>query len=110
MGALLAAELGRPVTVGFLSAAEPRLEQAVERARTESPDRRVVIASYLLAPGYFQSLVHRAGGDVATDPLLIDGQAPPWELVDVVIDRFVRLCDERVTEAYQGGLTNATTW
>ncbi|WP_323743523.1 sirohydrochlorin chelatase [Agreia pratensis] len=110
MGSMLAAELGRPVTVGFLSAAEPRIEQAVERARTESPDRRVVIASYLLAPGYFQSLVHRAGGDVVTDPLLIDGQAPPWELVDVVIDRFVRLCDERFTEAYQGGRANATTW
>lgn len=110
MASLLAAELQRPVALGFLSAAEPRLEQAVTMARAESPGRRVVVASYLLAPGYFQSLVHRAGGDVVTDPLLIDGQASPAELVDVVIDRFERLCDEHVSEAYQTGCARATTW
>ncbi|PPF65475.1 cobalamin biosynthesis protein CbiX [Clavibacter michiganensis] len=110
MGSLLAAELKRPVTVGFLSAAEPRLEQAVTTVRAESPGRRVVVASYLLAPGYFQSLVHRAGADVVTDPLLIDGQSPPPELVDVVVDRFERQCDEHVSEAYQTGRTRATTW
>ena len=110
MGSLLAAELRRPVAVGFLSAAEPRLEEAVAVTRAEQPGRRVVVASYLLAPGYFQSLVHRAGGDVVTDPLLIDGQAPPSELVDIVIDRFEGEYDEHVSEAYQGGRTDATTW
>ena len=110
MGSLLAAELDRPVTVGFLSAAEPRLEQAVAMARSESPGRRVVVASYLLAPGYFQSLVHRAGGDVVTQPLLIDGEMPPSELVDIVVDRFESQCDEHVSEVYQGGSAHATTW
>jgi sirohydrochlorin ferrochelatase len=110
MGALLQAELGRFVEVGFLSAAEPRLEDAVARARMESPGRRVVVASYLLAPGYFQSLVHRAGADVVTDPLLIDDRNPPSELVDVVIDRFAGECDERVSQAYQAERMDATTW
>jgi sirohydrochlorin ferrochelatase len=110
MGSLLADELGRAVAVGFLSAAEPRLEDAVARARTTSPGRRVIIASYLLAPGYFQSLVHRAGGDVVTAPLLIDGENPPSELVDVVIDRYGRVCDGRVSEVYHGDRMDATTW
>jgi sirohydrochlorin ferrochelatase len=110
MGTLLQIELGRPVEVGFLSAAEPRLDDAVTRARTASPGRRVVVSSYLLAPGYFQSLVHRSGADVVTDPLLVDGMSPPSELVDVVIDRFTRECDERVSPAYQRERMDATTW
>jgi sirohydrochlorin ferrochelatase len=110
MGELLHNELGRPVAVGFLSAAEPRLEDAVARARASSPGRRVVVASYLLAPGYFQSLVHKAGGDVVTAPLLIDGENPPSGLVDVVIDRYRGVCDGRVSEALQGARVDATTW
>jgi sirohydrochlorin ferrochelatase len=110
MGSLLEEDLGRPVTVGFLSAAEPRLEDAVARARASSPGRRVVAASYLLAPGYFQSLVHRAGADAVTAPLLIDGENPPSGLVDVVIDRYRGVCDGRVSEALQGARVDATTW
>ena len=51
-----------------------------------------------------------SGGDVVTQPLLIDGQTPPRELVDVVVDRFEGQCDEHVSEVYQGGSAHATTW
>ncbi|KQP55985.1 sirohydrochlorin chelatase [Agreia sp. Leaf283] len=110
MGSLLEAELGRPVVVGFLSAAEPRLGDAVTAARAANPGRRIVAASYLLAPGYFHSLVQRAGADAASEPLLVDGEQPPVVLVDVVVDRYLRACDEHVTAAYQGARTDATTW
>lgn len=82
--ALLAETLGREVRIGYLSAAEPALPQAVADARA---DGRVVVATYLLAPGYFHDLARAAGADVVTDPLLVPDAAPPPELVDVVLDR-----------------------
>ena len=87
MGARLAAVLDRPVTVGFISAAQPRLADAVLTARAGTPVR-VVVATYLLAPGYFAGLAERCGADVVSRPLLVDGEAPPTELVDVVIDLY----------------------
>lgn len=81
----LAARLDRPVAIGFLSAASPRLPEAVEAARGGG---RVVVSSYLLAPGYFQDLVERAGADIVTAPLLLPRQEPPAELVDLVLRRF----------------------
>lgn len=86
-GELLATELGRPVRVGFLSAAEPRLADAVRAARAEHPGARVIVSSYLLAPGYFHDLAVRAGGDVTSPPLLDGGLVPP-ELVSLVLDRY----------------------
>ena len=87
MGARLAAVLDRPVTVGFISAAQPRLADAVLTARAGTPVR-VVVATYLLAPGYFAGLAEQCGADVVSRPLLVDGEAPPTELVDVVIDLY----------------------
>jgi NAD(P)H-dependent nitrite reductase small subunit len=89
MGHLLAALLHRPVAVSFLSAAEPHVADAVSSMRTSGPGR-VVVASYLLAPGYFASLAAAAGGDVTSQPLLVDGERPPRELIDIVL----RLFDE----------------
>ncbi len=91
-GDLLAAELGRPVRVGFLSAAEPRLTDAVSAARAQHPAGRVAVSSYLLAPGYFHDLTTRAGGDVTAAPLLAGDEVPP-ELVSIVLDRYDR-CTE----------------
>ena len=93
MAGRLAAVLGRPVTVGFISAAEPRLADAVLTARAGASARvgasgRVVVATYLLAPGYFAGLAERCGADAVSRPLLVDGEAPPADLVDVVIDRY----------------------
>ncbi|TFC05017.1 sirohydrochlorin chelatase [Cryobacterium mannosilyticum] len=84
----LADAAGREVTLGFLSAATPRLACAVTRVRINRPGRRVVASSYLLAPGYFQGLVEKAGADVVTRPLLVPDEPAPAPLVEVVIDRY----------------------
>ena len=79
--------LARTVTVGFISAARPRLADEILTARAAHPGRRVVVASYLLAPGYFADLAAEAGGDVTSAPLLLEGAATPPELVELVIER-----------------------
>lgn len=83
--ARLSALLDRPVAVGFLSAAEPRLQQVVDAARATG--RRVVVATYLLAPGYFERQVRATGPDVLTAPLL-DGGPVPQELVEAALARY----------------------
>ncbi len=98
MGERLAAALGAPVTVGFLSAAEPRLADAIAAVRASGGGHRVVAASYLLAPGYFQDLAAAAGADLVTEPLLTPHDAPV-ELVDIVLDRFAASVAEAVAEA-----------
>ena len=84
----LAAASGREVGVGFLSAAEPRLADAVAAARADGTGARVVVANYLLAPGYFDDLAHAAGADVTAQPLLVPAVPAPSELVDIVLDRY----------------------
>ena len=83
---MLAEQLGRDVAVGFLAAAEPRLGPAVRHARAGGA--RVVVANYLLAPGYFHDLAVRlADGSPVARPLL-DGDEPAASLVEIVIDRY----------------------
>jgi len=84
----LAAASAREVRLGFLSAASPRLSDAVAAARVAHPDRRIMVSSYLLAPGYFQSLVEAAGADAVTEPLLLATGTAPAQLVDVVASRY----------------------
>ena len=76
----------RPVTAAFLSATEPRLVDAVVSQRI--PGRRVLVATYLLAPGFFADLAARAGADVVTPPLLVPDETAPDELVDIVLERY----------------------
>ncbi|MET0915413.1 MAG: sirohydrochlorin cobaltochelatase, partial [Jiangellaceae bacterium] len=64
----LTARLGRPVVAAYASAGEPRVDVAVARLRSEG--RRVAIATYLLAPGFFHDQLRNAGADVVTAPLL----------------------------------------
>ncbi|WP_438853505.1 sirohydrochlorin chelatase [Agromyces sp. M3QZ16-3] len=79
------------VSIGFLSAAEPRLPDAIAAARAAAEaagtDGRVAAASYLLAPGYFQDLAASAAPDVLAEPLLRPDDAPA-ELVEIVLDRY----------------------
>lgn len=87
----LAQHLARPVTVGYGAGAHPRVPVAVEAARAGlAAGGRVVVASYLLAPGYFLDRVLEAGADVVTDAL-----APDPRLAQIVLDRY----DEVATEA-----------
>jgi sirohydrochlorin ferrochelatase len=88
----LAAASGRDIALGFLSAAEPRLPEAVAAARAQAQAAgaggRVVVANYLLAPGYFDDLARAAGADVTAQPLLVPDEPAPQEVVDVVLDRY----------------------
>ena len=91
-GEMLSAELGRPVTTSFISAAQPRVADAVADVRA-STRGRVVVSTYLLAPGYFADLAARAGADVTTAPLLTADPPVPPELVQIVVDRYDRPTD-----------------
>ncbi|HAQ60291.1 MAG TPA: cobalamin biosynthesis protein CbiX [Microbacterium sp.] len=82
----LSERLGRKVSVGFLAAAEPRLAPVVGAVRHGS--RRVLVANYLLAPGYFHDLAVRlADGSPVARPLL-DDDPPAPQLVKLVVDRY----------------------
>lgn len=67
--------------VGYLATAAPTLAQAVAAARR--PRRRVVVASYLLAPGSFHRVLAESGADLVTAPL-----APHPQLVEIALDRY----------------------
>ncbi|GAA1973921.1 hypothetical protein GCM10009718_07330 [Isoptericola halotolerans] len=88
MGTSLAERTGHPVSVGYIANATPRVPDVVAAVRAEHPGTRVVTASYLIAPGYFQTLAEKAGGDVTTGPLLLPDAAAPDEMVDVVVERY----------------------
>ncbi|MFB9426014.1 sirohydrochlorin chelatase [Nonomuraea rubra] len=85
------------VTPAYASAASPTpAEAAASLVRAGAP--RVVVAPYLLAPGYFADKVRRdslaAGASVVADVL---GPAP--ELVDVLMERYEAARREPVTLA-----------
>lgn len=84
----LAQRLGRPVTVGFIAAAIPRLPDAIEMIREVHPGSRVVVGPYLLAPGTFYDAAVAAGADLIADPLLLPGEPAPGVLIDLVLDRY----------------------
>ncbi len=86
IGRMLGARLDREVTVGFLAAAEPRLDAAV--AQAGAAGQRVIVANYLLAPGYFHDLAVRMAGAAPVAPPLLGEDAPPAALVDLVIERY----------------------
>ena len=75
-----------PVRVGYASGIEPTAEAAVRSARAHGEadaDGEVAVVSYLLAPGFFQDSLRRAGADRVTAPL-----APDPRIIDVIADRY----------------------
>jgi sirohydrochlorin ferrochelatase len=67
--ALLSALLGSPVDLGFVATGEPRLQEAVQGARARRGNRRVAVASYLLADGLFQERLRACEADVVSPAL-----------------------------------------
>lgn len=65
----LAVVLERPVTVGFVTAADPTVREAVWHARRGSGAATVGVAAYLLAPGTFHHRLHLAGADRVAAPI-----------------------------------------
>lgn len=86
MRALLAARLPCPVTVGYGAGCAPTIPQAVAAARAAGA-RRVIAASYVLAPGHFAGLVQAAGADLVTAPL---GAHP--QVLAVAAERYRQAC------------------
>ncbi|RJN31657.1 sirohydrochlorin chelatase [Nesterenkonia natronophila] len=88
---MLADRLRCPVQDAYLSFAKPTVVEAVSAARDAHPGSRIVLTSYLLAPGYFQRLLSRQQADVITAPVLnvTDGAADiPPGLPEIILDRF----------------------
>ncbi|MCP2638180.1 sirohydrochlorin chelatase [Microbacterium sp. HD4P20] len=90
VGRMLGDRLDRDVEVGFLAAADPRLDVAVTRVSGNA--ERVVVANYLLAPGYFHDLAVRLAGTAPVARPLLDDDEPAPGLVDLVIDRYDSAC------------------
>jgi sirohydrochlorin ferrochelatase len=84
----LSQRLGRVVQVGYGAASAPRLDDLVAMLRRVHPGRRVVAASYLLAPGHFHDRVLSSGVDDATEPLLAEDW-PDRRLVELVVRRYL---------------------
>lgn len=83
MAERLHGSIPNPVTVGFAAGAGQRIADAVAEARSRGA-RRVVAASYVLAPGHFANVIARAGADAVTAPL-----APDDRLARLVAQRFL---------------------
>ncbi|SDQ25056.1 sirohydrochlorin chelatase [Arthrobacter crystallopoietes] len=97
MALMLGKYLGMKVATGYISASQPELKSAVSAGRARisqwrfaARNARVLVATYLLAPGYFASLAAGCGADVVTDPLLVPDRETPAELVNLVLERFIR--------------------
>lgn len=108
-GLLLEAATQHPVTVGFLSAAAPRLHEAIARNRA-TDGARVAVASYLLAPGYFHDRTRTCAADIVSAPLLTPDTPPAPELIAVARDRYSTALSASPgsASAARGPRTNAT--
>lgn len=67
---------------GYGASAKPSVPEAVAELRGEE-DGRVVVASYLLAPGYFHDQLAKAGADAVAAPLL-----PSPVIAELALDRY----------------------
>ncbi|MDE0572823.1 sirohydrochlorin chelatase [Demequina sp. B12] len=77
---------GGPVRIGFAAGTQPSVADAVAQARGNGEDGVVAVASYLLAPGFFQRRIEKAGADYVTGPL-----APHPALVQIMADHYQSL-------------------
>ena len=96
MASDLAERLGQTVVPAYASAAEPRVDAAV--ARLQSEGRRVAIATYLLAPGFFHDQLRDAGADVVTPPLL-----PHPAIAELVLRRYREVAESAGAGGFRGG-------
>lgn len=70
------------IVAAYGASAKPSVPDAVAALRAESAPR-VVIASYLLAPGFFHDQLAKAGADLVTAPLL-----PSPALAEIALERY----------------------
>ncbi|MFD5226057.1 sirohydrochlorin chelatase [Microbacterium sp. NPDC058342] len=85
VAALLRTRTGRRITLAYLAARQPDLPTVL----AAQPD--AVVATYLLARGYFFDLARRQAGGHPLTPPLLDDRLPdgiPRALVDLVVARY----------------------
>jgi sirohydrochlorin ferrochelatase len=82
---LLGSSWGSPVPVGYVGGTGTPIDEIVRDMSRAG--RRVVVASYLMAPGFFYDRLLSCGADVVTRPLL-DGLDVDPGMVSLVLDRF----------------------
>lgn len=80
--ARLAERIGTRVRVGYVTTARPTVAEAVAQARAAGASR-VVVATWLLAPGLFHDWLADAGADALAAPL-----CPDPGVADAVLARF----------------------
>ncbi|HET7820418.1 MAG TPA: CbiX/SirB N-terminal domain-containing protein [Ornithinibacter sp.] len=83
MAARLERRWGGTVHLGYAAGPVPTVADAVASARSLAAGEPVAVASYLLAPGFFQRRVEESGADVVTGPV-----APHPKVVDLVVARY----------------------
>ncbi|MEV4381531.1 CbiX/SirB N-terminal domain-containing protein [Streptosporangium sp. NPDC049644] len=88
---LLSVRISRPVTAAFAATGAPSIAEALERLRS-GPAPRIALASYLLAPGFFQDRLEASGADLVAAPLGVDA-----DLAALVWARFDQACQAPVT-------------
>jgi sirohydrochlorin ferrochelatase len=91
----LALLVRRPVAVGYAATSPTSVYPAVAdvvAAQRAAGARRVVVASYLLAPGHFHERLRDSGADAVTTPLLHPARTPEL-LVELVVARAAETCD-----------------
>lgn len=86
--ALLAQALGRPVSLGHVGGPQRQVADVVADLRQDPGGGRVVVASYLLAPGWFRDRLDEVGADLVSAPLLAGGD-PDARLTGLVVRRFL---------------------
>lgn len=82
---MLGAAWGSPVPVGYVGGTGTPLDEIVREVARAG--RRVVVASYLMAPGFFYDRLLGCGAEVVTRPVL-DGLDVDPGMVSLVLDRF----------------------
>ncbi len=90
---LLSAVWGGRVHVGSIGGGDTPIAEAVDIARAYG--KRVVVSTYLLAPGNFDDRLQDCGADMITSPFL-DGGTPDPRLVNLVLARSRSLTSEFV--------------
>lgn len=93
--AMLSARVRRDVPVAYIAIGTPTVPEIVTRLRAAG-ERRVFVASYLLAPGLFHTRLGQAGSDGVSDPL-----GAHDAIADLVAERFF-LASPRATRISGG--------
>lgn len=99
---MLGATWGSPIPVGYVGGPGTPIEEVVRDVSRAG--RRVVVASYLMAPGYFHHQLTKCGADIVTHPLLDGSQVDPG-MVSLVLDRYTE-----AAELLDGALFGREKW